>query len=134
MAIRKIISASGGSHVGITVTVHRFLSAQDDPAADRALERAAAVGRPLGTPEWIADLERRTGLALAPRKPGPRPKPSAAIASISRDRKGRRRRDRSGRPYRQALPKNRPEPAPFCIRPQAARAACAASPRIESWG
>jgi putative transposase len=60
----------------------RFLAADDDPAADRALERAAAVGRPLGAPEWIADLERRTGLALAPRNPGPRPRPSAETNDV----------------------------------------------------
>jgi putative transposase len=58
----------------------RFLAADDDAAVERLLERAAAIGRPLGAPEWIADLERRTGLTLTPRKPGPKPKPPAEPA------------------------------------------------------
>jgi len=37
-------------------------------------ERAPTISRPLGSPEWIAMLERRLGRPLAPRKPGPKPR------------------------------------------------------------
>jgi putative transposase len=44
------------------------------PADAAATTRSPAIGRPLGRPEWIAMLERRLGLPLAPRKPGPKPR------------------------------------------------------------
>jgi putative transposase len=40
----------------------------------RRIERAPTIGRPLGSPEWIAMLERRLGRPLAPGKPGPKPR------------------------------------------------------------
>jgi putative transposase len=43
-------------------------------AATTRIERVPAISRPLGRPEWIAMLERRLGLPLAPRKPGPKPR------------------------------------------------------------
>jgi len=43
----------------------------DQTIADR-LERAQTVGRPLGSPEWIAALEARLDRPLAPRKRGPK--------------------------------------------------------------
>jgi putative transposase len=46
----------------------------DENAAYAALRRAESIGRPVGAPAWIAELERRTGRALAPRKRGPKPK------------------------------------------------------------
>jgi hypothetical protein len=42
-------------------------------AATTRIERAA-IGRPLGRPEWIAMRDRRFGPRLAPRKPGPKPR------------------------------------------------------------
>lgn len=39
-----------------------------------ALRKAESVGRPVGSPEWVADMEQRTGLMLAPQKRGPKPK------------------------------------------------------------
>jgi putative transposase len=52
-----------------------FLGSQDDDAeAWRALRRAETSGRPLGSAGWVADLEARTGRALAPQKRGPKPK------------------------------------------------------------
>jgi putative transposase len=51
-----------------------FLTAPADPATTARIERAPTIGRPLGTPEWVAALERRLGRALAPGKPGPKPR------------------------------------------------------------
>ncbi len=52
-----------------------FLGVSDDCAdAWRALRRSETTGRPLGDPDWIADLERRTGRSLLPKKRGPKPK------------------------------------------------------------
>ena len=51
-----------------------FVSAPGDPAAISRIERAPTIGRPLGAPEWVAQLERRLGRPLAPGKPGPKPR------------------------------------------------------------
>jgi putative transposase len=67
----------------------------DDPAfaALRAVER---TGRPLGTPEFVADLERRLRRPLAPRKRGRKPlkakrRPAARLRS-----EGTRKRPATG--------------------------------------
>ena len=51
-----------------------LLAMPADAATTTRIERAPTIGRPLGSPEWIAILERRLGRFLAPRKPGPRPR------------------------------------------------------------
>ena len=51
-----------------------LLAMPSDPATTTRIERAPTIGRPLGSPEWIAMLERRLGRPLAPRKPGPKPR------------------------------------------------------------
>lgn len=38
-----------------------------------ALRRAESLGRPVGSPEWLADMERETGRQLAPGKRGSKP-------------------------------------------------------------
>jgi putative transposase len=38
------------------------------------LRKAESVGRPVGSPEWLTDMEERTGLTLRPGKRGPKPK------------------------------------------------------------
>jgi putative transposase len=55
-----------------------LLAAPADAAATIRLERAATIGRPLGSPAWIAALEARLGRILAPRRPGPKPRRSPA--------------------------------------------------------
>lgn len=47
----------------------------DDPAF-RALRAAETTGRPLGSPGFIAELERRLNRPLAPRRPGRKPRES----------------------------------------------------------
>ncbi|MGH6614815.1 transposase [Sphingomonas sp.] len=52
-----------------------FLGAAFDDAINyAALRKAESVGRPVGSKEWLADMEVRSGLTLAPRKRGPVPK------------------------------------------------------------
>ena len=46
-----------------------LLAMPTDAATTTRIERAPAIGRPLGRPEWIAMLERRLGRSLAPANP-----------------------------------------------------------------
>ena len=57
-----------------------FLSEDFDEAMSyAALRKAESVGRPIGSPEWLADMEARTGRTLSPAKRGPKPKAGAAV-------------------------------------------------------
>lgn len=49
-------------------------SPADDTDAWRALRQSETSGRPLGSTDWIASLEAKTGRTLAPQKRGPKPK------------------------------------------------------------
>ena len=51
-----------------------LLAMPAEAATTTRIERAPAIGRPLGRPEWIAMLEHRLDRALASRKPGPKPR------------------------------------------------------------
>lgn len=52
-----------------------FLGEEFDEALGyAALRKAESVGRPIGSPDWLADMEARCGRTLAPQKRGPRPK------------------------------------------------------------
>ncbi len=42
----------------------------DEDTAYAALRRAETIGRPIGDPEWLNALEKRTGRSLAPAKRG----------------------------------------------------------------
>jgi putative transposase len=58
-----------------------FLSEDFDEAMTRAaLRKAESVGRPIGSKEWITDMEARTGRTLAPQKRGPKPRAIAFSA------------------------------------------------------
>jgi len=51
-----------------------FLGKEFDEALSyAALRKAESVGRPVGSPEWLADMETRTGLTLIPKPRGPAP-------------------------------------------------------------
>ena len=51
-----------------------FLSADFDEAMTyAALRKAESVGRPVGSADWLTDMEQRTGKVLAPGKRGPKP-------------------------------------------------------------
>jgi putative transposase len=45
----------------------------DEAPSYAALRKAESVGRPVGSAEWLADMEARTGLKLRPQKRGPKP-------------------------------------------------------------
>lgn len=46
----------------------------DEASSYAALRRAESVGRPVGSPEWLAEMEAPTGRTLAPGKRGPKPR------------------------------------------------------------
>jgi putative transposase len=46
----------------------------DEAMSYAALRKAESVGRPVGSKAWLADMEAKTGLRLAPEKRGPKPK------------------------------------------------------------
>lgn len=57
-----------------------FLSEDFDEALTYvALRRAESTGRPVGSAEWLAHMEQRTGRTLAPQKRGPKVKTEAGL-------------------------------------------------------
>ncbi|WP_231625002.1 hypothetical protein [Novosphingobium sp. AAP93] len=46
----------------------------DEALTYAALRKVESVGRPVGSPEWLADMEARLGRPLAPLKRGPKGK------------------------------------------------------------
>jgi putative transposase len=46
----------------------------DEALSYAALRKAESVGRPVGSSEWLTDMEARTGFTLRPQKRGPKPK------------------------------------------------------------
>jgi putative transposase len=49
-----------------------FLGEEFDEALTyAALRKAESVGRPVGSPEWLEEMEQRTGLTLKPQRRGP---------------------------------------------------------------
>jgi len=56
-------------------------TAADDPAF-APLRRAELIGRPLGSPDFVAAVEARLGRRLAPGKRGRKPKGAAEAADI----------------------------------------------------
>lgn len=62
-----------------------FIAASTDEAVADRLERAHIIGRPLGSPDWVASLEERLRRPLAPRKRGPKPRSDDATQTDQRD-------------------------------------------------
>lgn len=51
-----------------------FLSESfDEELTYQALRKAESIGRPIGSAEWLADMETRVGRTLAPQRRGPKP-------------------------------------------------------------
>ena len=46
----------------------------DEALTYAALRKAEKAGRPVGSPQWLADMEATSGLILRPQKRGPKPK------------------------------------------------------------
>ena len=59
----------------------------DEALSYAALRKAESVGRPVGSPEWLTDMEARTGLSLCPRKRGPKPKRELRCANDAQSRR-----------------------------------------------
>jgi putative transposase len=55
----------------------------DEALTYAALRKAESVGRPVGSKDWLADMETRSGLELAPRKRGPAPKKDKRLLHVS---------------------------------------------------
>jgi len=45
----------------------------DEAMTYAALRKAESIGRPVGSKDWLAGMEQRTGLTLAAGKRGPQP-------------------------------------------------------------
>lgn len=78
---RALIAAQNDHVVDIVPALERvgdfatFLGHDFDQAQTyAALRKAESVGRPIGSPEWLAEMEQRTGLTLARQKRGPKPR------------------------------------------------------------
>lgn len=56
-----------------------FASFPDEAATYGPLRMAELVGRPVGAPDWIAAVDARTALTLAPGKRGPKPRGEAGV-------------------------------------------------------
>ena len=54
--------------------IDAFLGKAEDEQASRALRLAETSSRPVGSTDWLADLERSSGRTLQPCKRGPKPK------------------------------------------------------------
>lgn len=56
----------------------------DEAPGYAALRKAESVGRPVGSAEWLKDMEERTGMRLKPQKRGPKPKVATSSKRQSR--------------------------------------------------
>ena len=54
----------------------------DEAEAYGPLRKAELIGRPVGAAAWIAQMEARTGMTLAPGKRGPKPKTDGAAGGV----------------------------------------------------
>ncbi len=50
-----------------------------------ALRTAESVGRPVGSAEWLADMQARTGVALKPARRGPKPRAISGCCACHRN-------------------------------------------------
>lgn len=53
---------------------HYLGEAFDEDAAYAALRKAETIGRPIGSDDWIEQMEKKSGLSFATKKRGPKPK------------------------------------------------------------
>ena len=83
---RALIAAQDDHVVKVAPALERvgdfavFLGEEFDEALTyAALRKAESVSRPVGSKEWLAEMEERTGLKLAPKKRGPAPRNAQAV-------------------------------------------------------
>ena len=58
------------------------LEAMDETAAIAEIEARLRTGRPLASPDWIANAERAINRTLAPARRGPKPREKATQGSL----------------------------------------------------
>jgi putative transposase len=73
----EFYSSSGGREPWVAL-----LAEPEELVAIRALQRGTFSGRPVGSPEFVANLERQLGRPLAPRQ-GQRTRPESVVAVAS---------------------------------------------------
>lgn len=56
----------------------------DEASVYAPLRKAETLGRPIGSPDWLAHMAAVTGLPLLPGKRGPKPKTVSGISHVSR--------------------------------------------------
>jgi putative transposase len=85
-SVRAHLAGADDAVVKVAPTLERvgdfraFLGAEFDEAMTyAALRKAESVGRPVGSKEWLADMEAKTGMKLAPQKRGPAPRREAVV-------------------------------------------------------
>lgn len=78
---RAHVAGKSDDHVDVAPALERvgdfaaFLGeAFDEALTYAALRKAESVGRPVGSPAWLAEMEARTGMTLTPAKRGPKPR------------------------------------------------------------
>jgi len=78
---RAHLAGESDGYVDVAAALERvgnfraFLGEDFDEALTYAgLRKAESVGRPVGSAEWLADMEARTGITLSPGKRGPKSK------------------------------------------------------------
>lgn len=57
----------------------------DEELTYAALRRAESIGRPIGSPAWLAQMEERLGRSLAPQKRGPKKRDPGAGPGVTVD-------------------------------------------------
>lgn len=61
-----------------------FLGGSEDHGdAWRALRRSETTGRPVGSADWVSQMERRSGRVLSPKKRGPKRKEKSEFSKLS---------------------------------------------------
>lgn len=75
--------AALGRHVPNWQAMLKFgMDAMDETAANAEIEARLRTGRPLASPEWIAEAERAIKRKLAPAKRGPKPKEVSTAGNL----------------------------------------------------
>lgn len=55
----------------------------DEALTYAALRKAESLGRPVGSSEWLEDMERQTGQKLLPAKRGPKARANSGMTHLS---------------------------------------------------
>jgi dienelactone hydrolase len=84
----EVTLSPGGPLVAEVMDWRGFLGQEEDQEVLRRLRRHGRTGRPLGSPEFVTDVERRLARILAPHRPGPRPHGQESVCHRNSDNIG----------------------------------------------